>query len=80
MSISAARTARALIKGIRFEKDRMCVRLQYGRELRVPLKWFPRLSKGTAAQRRDWRLIGGGVGIHWESLDEDVSLQGLLGT
>ena len=79
MSTSAAKTAHALVKDVRFDKDRMRVRLQDGRELSVPLKWFPRLAKATAAQRRNWRLIGGGVGIHWAGLDEDVSLQGLLG-
>ncbi len=44
----------------------------------VPLAWFPRLVHGTPAQRANWRLIGGGAGIHWPDLDEDVSAEGLL--
>lgn len=46
--------------------------------VRVPISWFPRLAAGSAAQRRRWRLIGRGVGIRWEELDEDVSVEGLL--
>ncbi len=54
------------------------VRLSDGRELTVPLAWFPRLMEATAEARRNWRWIGGGVGIHWPELDEDLSIQGLL--
>ena len=49
-----------------------------GRTLSVPLVWFPRLLDATPAQRADWRLIGGGEGIRWQSLDEDLSVRGLL--
>jgi hypothetical protein len=49
-----------------------------GREIAAPLTWFPRLEKATKTQRGKWRLIGGGVGIHWESLDEDISVPALL--
>jgi hypothetical protein len=49
-----------------------------GREISVPLIWFPRLQKATIEQRRDWRLIGGGIGIHWENVDEDISIESLL--
>ena len=51
-----------------------------GREVTAPLEWFPRLRDATAEQRRTWRLIGGGVGIHWPELDEDISVAGLLAT
>ncbi len=44
-----------------------------GREIAVPLAWFPRLQKATPEQRKRWRLIGGGVGLHWEDVDEDPS-------
>jgi len=44
----------------------------------VPLVWFPRLAHGTPAERANWRLIGGGVGIHWPDLDEDISVENLL--
>jgi len=50
-----------------------------GRELSVPLEWFPRLRDATAEQRRHWRLIGRGQGIHWPDVDEDISVRGLLG-
>ena len=55
------------------------VALADGRELAVPLVWFPRLRDTTPEQRRHWRLIGRGAGIHWPDLDEDVSVRGLLG-
>jgi len=58
--------------------DELHVVLTDGRTLSVRLVWFPRLLAATSAQRGDWRLIGGGQGIHWESLDEDLSVRGLL--
>src|SRR5829696_6963259 len=51
-----------------------------GREISAPLEWFPRLRDATPEQRRHWRLIGGGVGMHWEAVDEDVSVESLLAT
>ncbi len=57
----------------------LIVQLADEREIRVPLAWFPRLQAGTPEQRASWHLIGGGVGIHWDKLDEDVSVPGLLG-
>lgn len=44
----------------------------------VPVAWYPRLVHATEAERADWRLIGGGRGIHWDALDEDASVDGLL--
>ena len=58
--------------------DELRVTLTDGRKLSVPLVWFPRLLAATPPQRADWRLIGGGEGIRWESLDEDLSVRGLL--
>ncbi|MFN0279733.1 MAG: DUF2442 domain-containing protein [Pyrinomonadaceae bacterium] len=49
-----------------------------GREISVPLVWSPRLQKATPEQRNNWRLIGGGIGIHWEDVDEDISVESLL--
>ena len=49
-----------------------------GREVSVPLLWFPRLMKATPAQRENWRLIGPGIGIHWEDVDEDIAVETLL--
>lgn len=60
--------------------DALHVRLADGREISAPLEWFPRLRDATAEQRQHWRLIGGGVGIHWPDLDEDVSAAALLAT
>jgi hypothetical protein len=59
-------------------EDRLIVVLADGRELSVPLAWFPRLSEATDEQRRKWRLIGRGHGIHWPDVDEDVSVASLL--
>ncbi|MCZ7542584.1 MAG: DUF2442 domain-containing protein [Anaerolineae bacterium] len=54
------------------------VQLSDGRQISVPMEWFPRLRDATPAQRQDWRLIGRGVSIHWEDIDEDISVEGLL--
>jgi hypothetical protein len=62
----------------RFSEDSMTVRFDDGRELSVPLAWYPRLLHGTAAERESYELIGDGEGIHWPELDEDVSVEGLL--
>jgi len=54
------------------------VTLDDGRELSVPVEWFPRLRDAAADVRADWRLIGRGEGIHWPAIDEDISVRGLL--
>ena len=64
---------------LRFTADRLILQLADGREISVPLAWFPRLVHATDHQRADWRLMGNGVGIHWEALDEDLSGPTLLG-
>jgi hypothetical protein len=58
--------------------DRLIVILADGRELAAPLAWFPRLLNASEHQRQNWRLIGGGRGIHWPDVDEDVSVASLL--
>ncbi len=63
---------------VRFDEEMLHVQLSDGREISVPLEWFPRLRSATNEQRANWRLIGKGVGIHWEDLDEDLSVEGLL--
>jgi len=78
MSISPARTLRPLAEDVRFDEHAFSVRLADGREIVVPLEWFPRLRDATAEQRAGWRLIGGGVGLHWDEIDEDISIAGLL--
>src|SRR5882724_4513206 len=59
-------------------EDAVVVDLSDGRTVMAPLAWYPRLLHGTARERRHWRLIGGGEGIHWPDLDEDLSVEGLL--
>ena len=61
-----------------FYENKMIVFLEDGRELAVPLEWFPRLRKATKEQLKKWRFIGKGEGIHWEEIDEDVSIENLL--
>jgi hypothetical protein len=69
----------AAAASVRFDDGRLIVRLIDGRELSVPLGWFPRLLAGTPEQRSQWRLIGQGTGIHWPDLDEDIGVPRLLG-
>ena len=59
-------------------EDTLSAELRDGRTLSVPLAWYPRLVQATPPERRNWRLIGGGAGVHWPDLDEDVSIEGLL--
>ena len=65
--------------GARVTDDVLSVDLSDGRAISVPLAWFPRLSHGTREERDHWRLIGSGQGIHWPDLDEDISVENLLG-
>jgi hypothetical protein len=60
------------------DDDNLIVSLVDGRRVTVPLAWFPRLLHAEPSQRRNWRLIGDGHGIHWPDLDEDLSVSGLL--
>ncbi len=69
-------TARAI--DVYCDQDALHVRLSDGREIAVPLEWFPRLRDATPEQRAAWELIGQGIGIHWVTLDEDLSVAGLL--
>lgn len=62
-----------------FNEAMLCVRLADGREIGVPLEWFPRLARATPKQMRHWEIIDHGFGIHWPDLDEDISVLGLLG-
>jgi len=65
-------------ESVTLSEDALSVKLSDGRSVSVPLAWFPRLLHGTPAERDAWRLIGKGEGIHWEALDEDISVEGLL--
>jgi hypothetical protein len=63
---------------IRVTRDALVVDLADGRTIITPLSWYPRLHSATPAERRKWRLIAAGEGIHWPDLDEDISIEGLL--
>ena len=58
--------------------DTLTAELSDGRSISVPVAWYPRLLHGTDAERNNWRFIGGGQGIHWPDLDEDISVESLL--
>ena len=78
MSTLANKSANVLASKVWFGKDMLYVLLQDGREIGIPMLWFPRLRKATQEQLKDWHLIGNGVGIHCESIDEDISISALL--
>ncbi|MEW6068284.1 MAG: DUF2442 domain-containing protein [Nitrospirota bacterium] len=78
MSILAVEKKLPNAEDVRVTEDTLSVDLSDGRTISVPLEWFPRLVQATAEERNNWRLIGRGYGIHWEDLDEDISVEGLL--
>jgi len=87
MSISTGREIPRLITGkddeptsgiVLFHDDLVEFALADGRIVGAPLEWFPRLRDANADQLKNWRLIGGGVGVHWSDLDEDISVKALL--
>jgi len=67
-----------LVKSIEFTDEQLCLHLQDGREIRVPLEFYPRLKKASRAERENYEILGGGVGIHWPEVDEDLSAEGIL--
>ena len=71
-------TTDPLAKRLHFDADTMWVELVDGRCLGVPLAYFPRLLNATSAERRDYTMTAGGRGLHWDDLDEDISVQGLF--
>ncbi len=75
-----AKQTKAYATGVRFDEKLLHVQLSDGRAISAPLEWFPKLSNATAEQRSHWRLIGKGIGIHWDDLDEDLSVAGLMGS
>lgn len=78
MSISAIEIEVPKAEDLRITHDSLIVDLSDGRTISVPLEWFPRLVYATPEERNKWRLIGRGHGIHWENIDEDISVEGLL--
>jgi hypothetical protein len=78
MNILVDEVETPIAENVSVADDTLSVDLRDGRTISVPLAWFPRLLHSTPEERKNWRLIGKGQGIHWEDLDEDVSIQGLL--
>lgn len=77
---SLARTdaADTRVKAVSLDDDRLTVELMDGRAISAPLAWYPRLAAATPDQRSRWQVSGGGYGLHWPELDEDLSTEGLL--
>jgi hypothetical protein len=65
-------------ESVTITEDALTIALSDGRTLSVPLAWFPRLLHATSEERDHWRFIGKGHGIHWEDIDEDISIKSLL--
>lgn len=76
--VRSYRPTSALAKSIDFTDDLMQVHLMDGRVIGVPIAWFPRLLAATPKQRKKYEIDGGGIGLHWPDLDEDLSVAGLL--
>ena len=77
MNISAKLTDERVLD-VRFDDHSLIVDLMDGRTISVPLSWYPRLAGATPDQRARWDKCGGGYGIHWPDVDEDLSTEGLL--
>jgi hypothetical protein len=78
MSSSPVDQSIAQAQRVSVTEDTLIVDLLDGRSVSVPLSWFPRLVHGTPEERKNWRLIGRGEGVHWPDLDEDISVADLL--
>ena len=66
------------VASVQFSEDFLIVGLKDGRRISVPIEWYPRLVAASGEQRLNWQVCGGGYGIHWPALDEDLSTEGLL--
>lgn len=78
MSISAVKMDIPYAEDVHITEDTLSVDFSDGRSIAVPLGWYPRLEHASPQERKNWRLIGNGEGIHWEDIDEDISVEGLL--
>ena len=78
MNISAVEIEIPMARSVRITGDTLHVDLSDGRTISVPVGWYPRLAHAKAEERKQWRLIAQGRGIHWESIDEDISVEGLI--
>jgi len=78
MNSSAIDVSTPTATAARIDDETLTVDLADGRTISAPVAWYPRLSHGTPAERAHWLLTGGGRGIHWPDLDEDISMENLL--
>jgi hypothetical protein len=78
MSISQIEIELPRAEDVKVTNDSLIIDLTDGRTISVPLEWFPRLLHATPEERRNWRCIGRGRGVHWEEIDEDISVEGLV--
>ena len=78
MTISKVDRASPLVTRVKVTGEVLLVEFSDGRSVSVPISWYPRLTHATQAERGNWRLIGRGQGIHWEELDEDISVESIL--
>ena len=78
MTSSTVESREALATAVAVDEDTLTVELADGRTIAAPRVWYPRLVHATAEELSTWRLIGGGRGVHWPALDEDISVANLL--
>ena len=78
MSIFVTEIKVAKAQNVSITDDSLIVDLDDGRTITVPLGWYPRLLQASSEELKNWRLIGKGEGIHWQDLDEDISVENLL--
>jgi hypothetical protein len=78
MNTSTIELSETVAEKVTVTKDTLALELADGRTVTAPLAWYPRLLHGMARERANWRFIGGGEGIHWPDLDEDISVENIL--
>jgi hypothetical protein len=78
MNSSTIESDHATATNVRVDAETLTVELTDGRVVSVPIGWYPRLAHGSTNERNNWRLIGGGLGIHWPDLDEDINVENVL--
>jgi len=78
VAFSTADSSAPAAVSVSVDEDTLSIGLADGRTLSVPVAWYPRLARGTPAERKNCRLVDSGEGIHWPDLDEDISVAGLI--
>lgn len=78
MSTSVNEMSKPVATAVDVTDDTISVELSDGRSISVPLSWYPRLEHATSKERKNWKLLGSGSGIHWPEVDEDVSVASIV--